>query len=49
MVGHSILYTYFKFVCLYQMKMFTFRQLLIEIGEQLLSIFSFLQGHWILC
>lgn len=48
MVGHSELCTYFKFVYLYQMKMFTFRGLLIEIGEELLSIFSFLKGHWIL-
>lgn len=48
MVGHSELYTYFKFVYLYQMKMFTFRGSLIEMGEQFLSIFSFLKGHWIL-
>lgn len=34
--------THFKFVYLYQMEMFIFR-LLIEIGEQLLSIFSFLK------
>lgn len=48
MVGHSELHNYFKFVYLYQMKMFIFRGLLIEIGEQLLSTFSFLKGHWIL-
>lgn len=47
MVGRSELHTYFKFVYLYQKKMFIFRGLLIEIGEQLLSIFSFLKGHWI--
>lgn len=48
MVGHSELYTYFNFVYLYQMKMFICRGLFIEIGEQLLSIFSFLKGPWIL-
>lgn len=41
MVGHSELHTYFKFVYLYQMKMFIFRGLLIEIGEQLFEFFQF--------
>lgn len=48
MVDHSELHTYFNFVYLYQMKMFICRGLFIAIGEQLLSIFSFLKGPWIL-
>lgn len=45
MVGRSELHSYFKFVYLYQMKMWIFRGLLIEIGERLLSVFSFLEGR----
>lgn len=41
MVDHSELHTYFKFVYLYQMKMFIFRGLLIEIGEQLFEYLQF--------
>ena len=48
MASYSELHTYFKCVCLCQMEMFIFRRLLIETGEQHLSIFSFLKARWIL-